>query len=86
MKLLERNLRWMYSVYEDASGQLYMEVLAGGIAMYYVRARLDSGETELLRGRPGESETVALRLMKWPEQFEGRLLSDADWRKLTDNT
>lgn len=83
MKLIERNSDWMYSVYQAASGVLYLEVMAGSHGLYPVRAQLDDRETELYREDAKASEGIALQILKSPDRFAGRLLSRDEWMALT---
>ena len=63
-----------YTLFKDRNGQLIIEVLCGGIAMYTRRLKLNAEEIAMIE-EWGDYyvEKIALEIAKEPTRFEGRL-------------
>jgi hypothetical protein len=63
----------MYVLTEDAIGQLYLEVVVGGIAMYTVDVALSKEEAAAyIDGGKAELDNLAYKICKNPEAFRFR--------------
>ena len=72
-KILLKDDRRMYSLLEDPSGSLHMEVIVGGVVMDEVRFGLNTDEALRFLAEGKEYlDDLALRVCRNPAQYRAR--------------